>query len=692
MKWHHAHRKNPITQASPRWLRGSMISLAVVFSLGQTWSVPARSADSVIAERAAEPDLVTLNFVDAEIAGVAKLIGEITGKNFLIDPRVKGKIDIVSARPVTKGLVYEIFLSALRLQGYAVVENRGVISILPEADAKLYPGGGSSDRARAQGDQIQTRVFALTHESVADMMPTLRPLIAANNTITAVPNSNTLIITDYASNLQRIARIIEAIDQPAATDAVMIPLYHASALDAAVTINRLFADSAPAAQGVNPAQRTTIVADGRSNSLLVRAGDPARMGQIRQLAAMLDTPTSTAGNIHVVYLKNAEAVKVAETLRGIFSADNSAIGGSSAPGQSSAAGAGSQTSSAYTPGIIQADAATNSIIITAPDAIYNNLRAVLERLDVRRLQVYVEALIVEITASKAAEFGIQWQDLGGLNQPGSQVFGGTNFGGVGQNIIGVAQNPTSAGPGLNIGVVNGTVTLGGAQILNLGVLVRALATDSNANILSTPTLLSLDNEDAKIVIGQNVPFITGQYAISGASTTPSPFQTIERKDVGLTLRIRPQISEGGLVRLQIFQEVSSIADTSNAAGVITNKRSVETTVLANDGQIIVIGGLIQDSVSDGVSKVPLLGDIPVLGGLFRQNTRSRTKTNLMVFLRPTVLRDAQRADSLTSDRYDYIRGQQIEAAPAPRVILPNFPSPLLPAQPGGQRAATGEPR
>ena len=449
------------------------------------------------------------------------------------------------------------------------------------------------------------------------------------------------------------------------------------------------ADAAQAQPGADTTKRTLVLADARSNSLIVRVADSSRLARIRHLAAMLDSPTSAAGNIHVVYLKNAEAVKVAETLRGIYSGDTSqprAAAGLTASVPGSAAPPiplqrAPQTPALSTPGIIQADAATNSIIITAPDAIYNNLRAVLEKLDVRRLQVYVEALIAEVTASKAAEFGIQFQDLSGVAKSSGSTIGGTNFGTTGQNIIGISQNPTAAGQGLNIGVAKGTVTIGGTQILNLGLLVRALETDNNANILSTPTLLTLDNEEARIVIGQNVPFMTGQYAVSGAATTPTPFQTIERKDVGLTLRIRPQISEGGLVRLQIFQEVSSIADSSGVAGVITNKRSVESTVLVNDGQIIVIGGLIQDSVSDGVSKVPGLGDIPLIGGLFRYNTRSRTKTNLMVFLRPTVLRDAQGSESLTSSRYDYIRGEQVKAAPEPRAVLPNYPSPILPPSP-----------
>ena len=681
----------------PLWIRSGLILAGLIVVLGQAW--PAGKPKVV---HSTGSDLVTLNFVNADIEGVVKAVGEITGKNFLIDPRVRGTVNIISAKPMPRSLVYEVFLSALRLQGFAAIEDRGVVKILPEADAKLHrtPTFGPQDAAPPGADQIQTRVFALTYESAAQLLPTLRPLISPNNTITSVPNSNTLVITDYASNLKRIERIIQAVDQPSGTEPVMIQLNYASALDVAQTVSRLLADGSPVQPGADPGQRTTVVADARSNSLLARASDPSRLVRIRQLVAMLDTPTSAAGNIHVIYLKNAEAVRIAETLRGIYSGEAAqqrpqaalappvpVVGGAQVPLQRA-----QQGPSASTPGIIQADAATNSIIITAPDAIYNNLRAVVERLDVRRLQVYVEALIAEVTASKAAEFGIQFQDLSGAAKSTASTIGGTNFGTSGQNIIGVAQNPTSAGQGLNIGVAKGTVTIGGTQILNLGILVRALETDNNANILSTPTLLTLDNEEARIVIGQNVPFITGQYAVSGAATTPTPFQTIERKDVGLTLRIRPQISEGGLVRLQIFQEVSSIAESGGVAGVITNKRSVESTVLINDGQIIVIGGLIQDSVSDGVSKVPGLGDLPLIGGLFRYNTRSRTKTNLMVFLRPTVLREVEGSEALTSSRYDYIRGEQMKAAPAHRIILPDYPSPSLPLLQAPGPAETGKPQ
>jgi general secretion pathway protein D len=597
-----------------------------------------------------------------------------------------------------------VFVSALRLQGFAAVEDRGIVKIVPEADARLNPGPtfGPADQARGTGDRIQTRIYTLQYESAVQMVPILRPLISPNNTITANQSSNSLVITDYANNLQRIEKIIESVDQPNGSDPVVIPLQNASAVDVAVTVSRLFAEASQVqgAAAADPIQHVTVTADSRSNSLLVRSGNPARLAQLRKFIAILDSPTNAGGNIHVVYLKNAQAVKLAETLRAIYQNESSATAGArglpaattalgaSAPGAVPAPGvpaslsANQPQSIATSPGIIQADAATNSIIITAPDAIYNNLRAVLDQLDVRRAQVYVEALIAEITADKAAEFGIQWQNMNGLGKTNAQAFGGTNFGTPGQNIAAIAQNPAGAARGLNIGIVKGQVNIPGiGQIVNLGLLIRALETDANANILSTPTLLTLDNEEAAIVIGQNVPFITGQYALSGTATTPTPFQTVERHDVGLTLRIKPQISEGGTVRLQIYQEVSSIQDTTNTAGVITNKRAVASTVMVNDGEIIAIGGLMQNTVSEGEEKVPVLGDIPLLGGLFRYKKRSQNKTNLMIFLRPTLVRDSPSANAFTGDRYDYILGEQARARPAHDAVLPDLEAPRLPPRP-----------
>ena len=647
----------------------------------------------------AASDTVTLNFVNAEIDAVIRAVSEFTGRNFLIDPRVKGTVSIVSARPMSRAMVYQVFLSALRLQGFAAVEDRGIVKIVLEGDAKMHSGPliGADERARAAGDQIMTQVFTLKYESAAQLVAVLRPMISPSNSITAYQASNSLVITDYAGNLQRIEKIIESIDQPSGSDPLVIALKHASALDVAQTVNRLFADAPAAAAGapvVEGAARMMVLADTRSNSLLVRADNPARLARLRSLVATIDSPTTAAGNIHVVYMKNAEAVKVAETLRAVYFGANSA---SARPAPASTGVTGTTTAFASTgpsavgaaggvsaspSGIIQADAATNSIIITAPDAVYNDLRAAIDKLDRRRAQVYIEALIAEVSAQKAAEFGVQWQELNGAgsSDTAARGFGGTNFGAAGQNILGLAQNPASAGRGLNIGVLRGRVSIPGVsgQLLNVGLLVRALETNGNANILSTPTLLTLDNEEARIVVGQNVPFITGQYALSGAATTPTPFQTIERRDVGLTLRIRPQISEGGTVRLQIYQEVSSVQDGTNAAGVITTKRSVESAVLVDDGQVVVIGGLIQDSLSDSVEKVPGLGDIPVIGGLFQYRSRSRSKTNLMIFLRPTVLRDGQGADTLTGERYDYILGEQGKTRPAAHPLLPDGEAPSLP--------------
>ena len=665
-------------------------------------NVAARPAANSSVQRHGGGEQVTLNFINADIEGVVRAIAEVTGRSFVIDPRVKGNVTIVSAKPMSKALVYDVFLSALRLQGYAAVEDRGITRIVPESDARLQSARvlGNPEDTRAHGELVQTQVFTLKYESATQLVPILRPLIAPSNTITAYPANNTLIITDYAANLRRIEKIIDSIDQPSGSDPIVIPLQHASAVDVAQMVNRLFADlsGGQGAAGLEPNQRMTVIADTRSNSLLARSDNPSRLARLRSLVASLDSPTNAAGNIHVVHLKNAEAVKVAETLRAIYQNDANTPARPVAavsplapppppPGTLAALPQANGTVSGS--GMIQADAATNSIIITASEPVYASLRAALDKLDVRRAQVYVEALVAELTAAKAAEFGIQFQDLSGTEAgSGTQQFGGTNFGGPGQNILGIAANPLSTGRGLNVGIVRGIVNVPGfGAISNIGLLVRALEADNNANILSTPTLLTLDNEEARIIIGQNVPFITGQYALSGAATTPTPFQTIERRDVGLTLRIKPQISEGGAVRLQIYQEVSSIQDRTNPAGVITNKRAVESTVLVDDGQIVAIGGLIQDAAGSGIEKVPFLGDLPIIGALFQYRTRNRNKTNLMVFLRPTLLRDASGADALATDRYNYILGEQYKARNAPGFGRPADGGPLLPALPSPPPAA-----
>jgi general secretion pathway protein D len=658
---------------------------------------------------AAAEEAIRLDFVNADIDAVVKAVGEMTGRTFVVDSRVKGTVNVVSGKPVPKSLAYPMLQSALRAQGFVTVEGAGFVKIVPEADGKTNPTPVGQGEVAARGDQLITQVFTLKNESASQLVNVLRPLIVPNNTIAAYPSTNALIITDYADNLKRIERIIAAIDQGGGAEPLLVPVRHASAVDLAQTLSRLLSEtgSAVATSATEPTQRVQIIADARTNSILLRSENPLRLARAKSLIEQLDTPTSRTGNVHILYLKNAEAARVAQTLRAVMTGDSSGSvastslapapatmplaggpgGAAAAPGTSAAtnpfqsASSGTISAGGAT---VQADSTNNALIINAPEAIYNNLRAVVEMLDVRRAQVFVEVLIVEITAEKAAEFGFQWQALNGLSSNNTQVIGGTNFGGrgSGRNIIDTATSIGAAGPGLNLGIVRGQVFIPGiGTITNLGLLARALETDANANILSTPNLLTLDNEEAKVVIGQNVPFITGQYAQTGTQTTPTPFQTIERRDVGLTLRVKPQITEGGTVRLAIFQEVSSVQELTitNASGPITNKRSLESNVLVDDGQIVVLGGLLQDSLSNGEDKVPLLGDIPMVGNLFRYETRKRSKTNLMVFLRPTVIRDAGAVRGLTNDRYDYVIGEQKKTAPEERMFWPDTSLPEPPA-------------
>ncbi|MBC7944447.1 MAG: type II secretion system secretin GspD, partial [Burkholderiales bacterium] len=647
---------------------------------------------------------VTLNFVNADIATVIKAVGEITGKNFILDPRVNGTVNIISSRPVPRDMVYQILLSALRLQGFTAIEGPGVTKILPEADAKQNASATVDKDSKVSGDRIITQVYPLEFESAAPLVPILRPLITPNNTISVYPNTNTLVITDYADNIKRISKIIESIDRQSSGETVVINLQYASAVDLAQLLTKLAVDGAgaQAAAGAGGA-RLSIVADPRSNSLLVRADHPSYIERVRKLVQQLDIAVTAGGSIHVVHLRNADAEKIAETLRAILTGDSKgaqsststdsfapgtalpgtpSLGTPLAPAQSAnppsaplgqslvtppgalgTGGAGGAAGSGIASvtgqgGFIQADIATNSLIIAAPDNVYNSLRAVIDQLDSRRAQVYLEALIAEVSTDKAAEFGIQFQDFSGLGETGTQVVGGTNFSTTpGSSIVGAAITPLAIGRGLNIGVVRGTITVGGVEIINLGVLVRALEGDANSNVLSTPNLLTLDNEEAKIVVGQNVPFVTGSFAQATSTGTAgaavNPFQTIDRRDVGLTLKIKPQIAEGGTVKMLIFQEVSSIQPPqpgSLASDIITNKRSIESTVLVDDGNIIVLGGLIQDDVRNSIDKVPLLGDIPGIGYFFRYESRRRVKTNLMVFLRPVVLQESISGSSLTTDR------------------------------------------
>lgn len=663
------------------------------------------------APAAAVDDTVTLNFVNADIEAVVKAVAEMTGRNFVVDPKVKGTVNIISARPVPKSLVYPTLLSALRMQGVAAIEGNGVTKLVLEAEAKFSGSDVARGAIGAGGDRLVTQVVTLRYESAQQLVNVLRPLITPSNTIAAFPGTNALIITDYAENLRRIEKIIASLDQPPAGEPLLVTLKHASAIDLVPLMkNLLGAETATAAgQPADSQQRVTVVADPRSNSILLRSENPARAARAKALIEQLDTPGRPGGNMFVIYLKNADASKVAQTVRALLSG-GSDVGATSASSPSvianqlgSTSNANSNananaTSSAATanpfagasggggalPGglTIQADTANNALIIMGPEPLYNNLRAIIEKLDVRRAQVFVEALIVEVAADRAAEFGIQWQILQGINKTNVQGFGGTNFGtrDSGNNIISGSLNLGKLGQGLNLGVIDGTVSIPGlGTITNLGFLARALETDAGANILSTPTLLTLDNEEARIIVGQNVPFVTGQYATTGSTSTVQPFQTIERRDIGVLLRVKPQITEGGTVRLAIYQEVSRIESFSTTTGLVLSKRALESSIIVDDQQVAVLGGLIQDSFSDGSDRVPVLGSIPVLGALFRYDARKRQKVNLMIFLKPTVVRNDAQGRALTSERYDYIRGEQDKSRPPERYFWQDQSIPTLPA-------------
>jgi len=709
--------KTPVLR---RLAAGAMLCCASAFALP-----PALAQESANA--------AALSFVNADIESVIKAIGHYTGMTFIIDPRVKGTLTLVSEKSLSKSEAFGLLTSTLRLQGFAVVTSgEGYAKVVPEAEAKLQSTPtqvGGVRASKATGDQIATQVFYLSYESAANLTAVLRPLISPNNSIMANPGNNTLVVTDYADNLKRLARIIAALDAPVAADLDVIPIRNAIASDIAQLVQRLMEPAAGGDSG-----RVTVLADPRTNSVVIRAPSQARANLARNLITRLDQESSSKGNIHVVYLKNADASRVAQTLRAVVSQDASAVpvqqqgtsgssitsatgsqngGGSGLGGQQgqqsstgmggtgntfgqqsqlTAQGAGGGQGS----GFIQADASTNSLIITAPDAVYRNLRSVIDQLDVRRAQVYIEALVVEVNSNKASEFGVQWVGATGDSDSKYRFGGVQNYNGGGSsnsivNLALAASQGTSGttAPSIPTGLTFGLFRQVGGE-LGLGAVARALESDGNANILSTPNMITLDNELATIKVGQNVPIITGSYTTSG-NNSGNPFQTVDRQDVGLLLKVRPQISEGGTIKMAIYHENSSVdASTRNlASGLTTNVRAIESNVLADDGQIIVLGGLIEDTEGDGEEKVRGLGDIPVLGNLFKYRTRTRNKTNLMVFLRPVVVRSKDASNSIAMDRYEYMRAAGAAGQPESSPLLRDLGAPLLPPLTGGQPPSGG---
>ncbi|AIB36149.1 type II secretion system secretin GspD [Pseudomonas fluorescens] len=655
---------------------------------------------------------VQLNFVDADIQAVVRALSRATGQQFLVDPRVKGNLTLVSEGQVPAHQAYDMLLAALRMQGFSVVDVGGVAQVVPEADAKLL--GGPIYTAGSSG--MQTRTFRLQYENAVNLIPVLRPIVSPNNPINAYPGNNSIVITDYAENLARVAQIINGIDTPSAIDTDVVRVQNGIAVDIAAMVSELLET-----QGADQTQKINVIGDPRSNSIIIRSGSPERTELARNLIYKLDNAQSNPSNMHVVYLRNAQAGKLAQSLRGLLTGESdsgvsddargklSAMGGNgkntegtsnaqnssgtptgsgvqSGYGQSTGSTTGTsgtsqdQDTSFSAGGVtIQADATTNTLLISAPDPLYRNLREVIDMLDQRRAQVVIESLIVEVGEDDATEFGVQWQ-AGNLGGKGG--FGGVNLGGSGVNSTPTSKTSIDVLPkGLNVGLVDGTVDIPGiGKVLDLKVLARALKSKGGTNVLSTPNLLTLDNEAASIFVGQTIPFVTGSYVTGGGGTSNNPFQTVQREEVGLKLNVRPQISEGGTVKLDIYQEVSTVDERASVtAGTVTNKRAIDTSILLDDGQIMVLGGLLQDGYSQSNDAVPWLSDIPGLGALFRNEKRSVSKTNLMVFLRPYIIRDSGAGRSITLNRYEFMRRAQGGLQPEHSWAMPDVQAPQLPS-------------
>ena len=657
------HSLKPVFTSRP--LRPCLLALALTFA-PPSWSAP-----------------VTLNLKDADISALIASVSEITKRNFIVDPRVKAKVSVISSRPMDEQEIYQVFLSILAVHGFAAIPGDNVIKIVPAPNAKQEAIPTLSEQGVGAGgpDQMVTRVIALKNTIAAQAVPILRPLLPPEAHLAAYAPTNVLIVSDLAANVERISGIVARMDQASNDDVEIVALRNASASDLVRVLTTLESGSrsGEASAGAGAAasaggSSSRVVADERTNSILLSGDKNARL-RLRALIAHLDSPQETLGNAQVVYLRYAKAKDLLPVLQGISQ--------SLKPGTSTSSSAAQQGGTATASGAlnIQADEATNSLVISADPTTMKSLRSVIAQLDVRRAQVLVEAIIAEISYDKAKELGVQWAiESGGAVAGSNFTNSGLSLGTLAAAATGSSSTSYSSLPSFAtaaIGDFTGSV--------RFGALVSALGADANTNVLSTPNLVTLDNQEAQIIVGQNVPFVTGTYTTStggSSGTVGNPFQTIERQDVGLTLKIKPQINEGNAIKLDIEQEVSSVVETANSSsqGPTTNKRAIKTSVLIEDGQILVLGGLIEDQLSETEQKVPGLGDIPLVGELFRSRSTSSTKRNLMVFLHPVILRDALQGSLSTNDKYAYIRQQQIMAQQRGVALMPDARAPVLPEQ------------
>jgi general secretion pathway protein D len=638
------------------------------------------------------PGTHKLNLKDADIQVLIATVAEITGKNFIIGPNVQGKVTVISTTPQKADEIYKTFLGILRLHGYAAIPSGSMIKIVPEAAAQQDGSVGLGASSTVAPDELVTQIIPLKHLPATELVPILRPLMPQGAQLIAHPASNSLVVSDRAGNVARIISIVQRIDTVSDSQIEVIPLQHANAAEIARTLAQL--NDSKAADVTGDAAK--VIADPRTNSLLLSGGKSGRL-RLRALIAHLDTPLANGGDTNVVYIHNASAKDLVPILQGVVSTLTAEAGPAAAAG----AATGTTSGTGKNPGVatIQAHEDTNSLIISAPPAVFRSLENVIRQLDIRRAQVLIEAVIAEVSEESANELGVQWQlanknYIGGTNftsgnssAGGNNIItatGGLNSGGV--SASGAVSLPSvTVGNGLNLGYLT-SVSIGGQRLLQLGALVNALRSNTKNNVLSTPSVMTLDNQEAIIKVGQQVPFITGQYqttatTVSSGTTSgiSNPFTTITRQDVGIKLTVTPHVNEGDAVRLEIHQEVSSLAPrVSGAADLVTNNREVKTTVLIKDDAILVLGGLISDNVQDSVQKVPALGDIPLLGNLFRYRSNDHNKQNLMVFLHPRILRDATNEAAVTSEKYNYIRTEQLQMRDNHEVVTPRSDMPMMP--------------
>ncbi|CUT17214.1 putative type II secretion system protein D [Candidatus Ichthyocystis hellenicum] len=665
----------------------------------------------------------TLNFNHADLESVIRAVSYFVQKDFLLDPHIHGTINLISNGPVSREQAYGILLAALRMQGFAVVEEDKFVKVLLRSDARSEFNANSS-LSGVSDDSIVTKIVDLQNSSATQVSRAIRPVLSPRGIISAYPDKNTIILSDYKDNVVQAVKVIKKLDaRDGRLDRVFLKNY--TAYDMSVLVAPLI-DPKTTGLSADPGQRVSVLPDRDSNSIIVYGGTKDYRKHIVEMIGDIDDKVNTSSNYHIVYLKYADANYLADTLRSVFSRSAGKVGGPAAtsvtpssPGNvrfseashaafsnnqmgklsrsnlSSSSKIGSTDSDSIPepnngpesvdpvvfPGVtIAPDESINALVIYAPHEIYIAIRDLIEQLDVRRAQLFIESLIVEISSDHSGDVGFQF---GGMPKKGA--FAMTNFYNSGSSVIQDPSGINSLGAGLIVGLLRGMVTLpGGKKIIDLTMLAKFLETQTHTNILSKPNLLTLDNQEAKIVVGQNVPFVTGQYVPSSGTAPQQPFQTIERQDVGLTLNIRPQIMKDGVVKLDIYQEVSSVQPkssvdgTNSAADIVTSKRSIRSTVLVNDGQIVALGGLIEDKLQDSSHKVPFFGNLPILGALFRSDSRTHQKTNLIIFLRPIIIRNAKDMDPYTIDRYRYLRVLQRKEKLPDAIGMPRMESPILP--------------